>query len=71
MFVDDGLHIIPTAVAYFHVVLVEDLMEFVILREVYVYELLESSADVSLYILAVWWVVPDYVALSVSSFSCG
>ena len=31
MFVDDGLHIIPTAVAYFHVVLVEDLMEFVIL----------------------------------------
>eukprot|EP00795_Rhopilema_esculentum_P006594 gene6594-biopygen8103 len=29
------------------------------------YELEESSADVSLYILAVWWVVPDYVALSV------
>eukprot|EP00795_Rhopilema_esculentum_P017315 gene17314-biopygen6275 len=53
------------AVADFNVVLVEDLMEFVILGEVYMYELEESSADVSLYILAVWWVVPDYVALSV------
>ena len=64
-------HVVHTAVAYFDVIFVKDFMKFVILGEVFVDELEEGFADVSLYVLAVWWVVPADVSLSTSSRSCG
>ena len=64
---DDGFYVFHAAVAYFDVVLVENSVKFVMLGEVFVYELQEDATDVGLYILAVWRVVPDDVALSVSS----
>lgn len=71
MFGNDGFHVVHAAVAYFDVILVEDPVKFVMLGEVFVYKLQESVADVGLYILAVWRVVPDDVALSVSFCSSG
>ena len=70
MFGNNGFHVIHTAVAYFHIVLVEDPVEFMMLGEVFVYELEEGAADVGLYVLAVWRVIPDNAALSVFC-SCG
>ena len=48
--------------------LVEDLTKFMILGKLFVYAREVGSADVSLYPLAVWGVVPNFVALFVSSF---
>ena len=66
MFVNGSFHVIHTAVAYFDAVFIEDSVKFMLLREVFVYELEEGSADVSLYVLTEWGIVPDDVALSVS-----
>ena len=46
VFVDSSFHVIHTAVAYFDVAFIEDSVEFMLLREVFVYELEEDSADV-------------------------
>ena len=49
---------------------VEDFFEFVLFREVFVYEGEESVTDVGVDVFAEWGVVPeDVVALSVSPFS--
>ena len=64
-----GSLIFHTAVAYFDVVLVEEGVILVLLREVLRYELKESSADVSFHTAVKQRIIPDDVTLAVSTWS--
>ena len=70
MFVYYRLHVIHAAVADLDVVLVEETVVFVLVREVLRYKSEECSSDVSLYVFAKRRVVPNDVSLSVSSGTC-
>ena len=54
----------------FDVVFVEEAVVFMLVREVLRYELHECSADVCLYVITKWRVVPYNVSLSVASGAC-
>ena len=64
-----GSHILHTAVAYFDVVLVEEGVVLVLLREVFSYELEEGFADVGFHAAVKRRIIPDNVTLAVSTWS--
>ena len=68
--IDDGFHVLGTAVANFYAMFVEYLVESIVLGEVFLYQFEEGSANIGFYILAVWGIVPNDVSLSVASRSC-
>ena len=68
--IDDGFHVLRTAVANFYVIFVEYLVESMMLGEVFLYQFEEGSANIGFYILVVWGIVPNDVSLSVASGSC-
>ena len=70
MFVDDGFHVVLTAVANFDVILVEKAVVFVLFLEVLRNKIEKCSADVSLDVFTEWRVVPDDISLSVAPRPC-
>ena len=59
-----GLQVVCAAITYFYVVFVEDLVVPVIFRKMFTDEVQKLSADVSLYLHALFWIKPNYVSLS-------
>ena len=62
-------HVLVTAVAHLHIVFVKNLVEFILFREVLLYEIEELLSDVSLDAFIKRWVIPDYLSFSVSILS--
>ncbi|MCP4800935.1 MAG: hypothetical protein GY893_13415 [bacterium] len=68
MDVDDLFCVVHAAVTDLYVVAIEYFPEWVVLREVLIYQGEKSVTDVGADIFAVWWVVPKYVvSLSMST----
>ena len=68
MFCYKRLDVFHTAIANFYVVSIEDLVQLVVSVEFLLDDGEEFPANVGYYIFAVWWVMPDYIPLSLSLF---
>ena len=66
MFVDQGFYIVHTAVAYFQGIAVENSVEFVGLRKMFVDQIQKKSPKVGGNVFAEGRIVPDDVAVSVA-----
>ena len=52
-------HVLVTAVAHLHIAFVKNLVEFILFREVLLYEIEELLSNVSLDAFIKRWVIPD------------
>lgn len=62
---DDTFDVFGAAVAYFNGIAIEDLVEFVVFREVLVDKLQKSSGNFRLDVFVIWWVEPCDVTFTI------
>ena len=64
--VDEGFYVVHTAIAYFEGVSVDDFVEFVGLRGMFVNQVKKKASDVGGSVSTAGWVIPGNVATSVT-----
>lgn len=62
---DDGLHVGHASIAYFQVISVKYFVIFVLLREMFVYQLQKYFGDVGFNVVAEGWIEPYNISVSV------